>query len=571
MRRSPRRPLILKRRKLPFQQSAPPVSQDASQAQPGRSSSSEPFSDTVRVLDHPAFPGTQLVVIPKTAELRSVIEALTVKGKEHGAQGPNKFILLGQSGSLHSGLANKTTKEPLRPRSAVGQQESRTAAVTEVKQVKKDDDSRLFDDSLTNMQWLERCDAFPPAPADNKSDKENRTAVAALEGKPRALHSVPEAACGSLPETGAAPVSRPRDGASIKPPFSYMTMIQFAINSSRDGLLTLKEIYAWLQRHFDFFRDENRRGWKNSVRHNLSLHKMFIRKMSPDGKVSFWAIRPEANRGLTLDKAYTPGCNPVAAPVARPVPTSPHQQPTLAVAKKAPSGSAAETAPPAGAPLLPGSRPAAPRRHGVCAFDRCGRPSRSARGRRPLQSQEAQNRSQGTRAFRNGGKSGAGGGGAGAPDGPAQEPQDGRPEGASRRLQAQAAPGAHAPRRTAAGLLAKLGRRLGHRHLLQLPGRRAGAPGRVAPQLQDPRQSGPAPGLLHAQQAGGRRRPKHAAGLQPHPRARQLRNPLQGPGPLLRRHGRLAERPPRRAAPGRRAPARAGRGPGAGHPERQPE
>ncbi|XP_051911779.1 forkhead box protein M1 isoform X2 [Hippocampus zosterae] len=338
MRRSPRRPLILKRRKLPFQQSAPPVSQDASQAQPGRSSSSEPFSDTVRVLDHPAFPGTQLVVIPKTAELRSVIEALTVKGKEHGAQGPNKFILLGQSGSLHSGLANKTTKEPLRPRSAVGQQESRTAAVTEVKQVKKDDDSRLFDDSLTNMQWLERCDAFPPAPADNKSDKENRTAVAALEGKPRALHSVPEAACGSLPETGAAPVSRPRDGASIKPPFSYMTMIQFAINSSRDGLLTLKEIYAWLQRHFDFFRDENRRGWKNSVRHNLSLHKMFIRKMSPDGKVSFWAIRPEANRGLTLDKAYTPGCNPVAAPVARPVPTSPHQ-PTLAVAKKAPSGS----------------------------------------------------------------------------------------------------------------------------------------------------------------------------------------------------------------------------------------
>ncbi|XP_019749210.1 forkhead box protein M1 isoform X2 [Hippocampus comes] len=339
MRRSPRRPLILKRRKLPFQQSAAPVSQDSSQAQPGRSSSSERFSDTVRVLDHPIFPGTQLVVIPKTAELRSVIEALTVKGKEHGAQGPNKFILLGESGSLDSGLLNKTAQELLFPGSAVAQQVSRTAAFTEVKQPKKQDDGCPFDDSLTNMQWLERCDAFQPAPADDKSDKENRTAAAVLEGRPHTLHSVPEAACGSLPETGTAPVSRPRDGGSIKPPFSYMTMIQFAINSRQDGLMTLKEIYAWLQQHFDFFRDENRRGWKNSVRHNLSLHKMFIRKMSPDGKVSFWTIRPEANRGLTLDQVYTAGCNPVAAPVARPVPASPRQQPTLPVAKKAPTGS----------------------------------------------------------------------------------------------------------------------------------------------------------------------------------------------------------------------------------------
>lgn len=41
-----------------------------------------------------------------------------------------------------------------------------------------------------------------------------------------------------------------------------MTMIQFAINSSQNGLMTLKEIYTWLQQHFDFFRDENRRGWK---------------------------------------------------------------------------------------------------------------------------------------------------------------------------------------------------------------------------------------------------------------------------------------------------------------------
>lgn len=31
---------------------------------------------------------------------------------------------------------------------------------------------------------------------------------------------------------------------------------------------------------------------------------MFIRETSPDGKVSYWTIRPEANRCLTLDQVY---------------------------------------------------------------------------------------------------------------------------------------------------------------------------------------------------------------------------------------------------------------------------
>lgn len=31
---------------------------------------------------------------------------------------------------------------------------------------------------------------------------------------------------------------------------------------------------------------------------------MFIRESSPDGKISYWTIRPEANRCLTLDQVY---------------------------------------------------------------------------------------------------------------------------------------------------------------------------------------------------------------------------------------------------------------------------
>ncbi|XP_061617370.1 forkhead box protein M1 isoform X3 [Phyllopteryx taeniolatus] len=331
MRRSPRRPLILKRRKLPFQLNHPPAGPHASvpQGDPASSSAPEHFPDGVRVLDHPVFPGTQVVVIPKTAERHSVIEALTVKGKESGVQGPNKFILLGESGSLHSGSLCQTDEAAGFPASAVGQRVSQSAAFIGIKQVQKEEDGNRFDDSLTNMQWLERSDALQPGPGDDNFDKENQTAVAVLERRPNILHSVCEAACGSpskTPKTPAGPGARPKNAASEKPPFSYMAMIQFAINSSRNGLMTLNEIYKWLQHHFDFFGDENRRGWKNSVRHNLSLHKMFLRKMSPNGKVSFWTVRPDANRGLTLDQVYRAGCNPVAARFAQPVLSSPYQQ-----------------------------------------------------------------------------------------------------------------------------------------------------------------------------------------------------------------------------------------------------
>lgn len=109
MRRSPRRPLILKRRKLPFQQNDPPAAE--SQSQSGASVSEEPsntavsqcFPDGIRIIDHPSMSDTQVVVIPKTADLQSVIGALTAKGKESGLQGPNKFILLSENGTSDSG------------------------------------------------------------------------------------------------------------------------------------------------------------------------------------------------------------------------------------------------------------------------------------------------------------------------------------------------------------------------------------------------------------------------------------------------------------------------------------
>lgn len=109
MRRSPRRPLILKRRKLPFQQNDLPVAESQSRSEvsvsieTSKPAASQRFPDGIRIMDHPSMSDTQVVVIPKTADLQSVIGALTAKGKESGLKGPNKFILLSENGSSDNG------------------------------------------------------------------------------------------------------------------------------------------------------------------------------------------------------------------------------------------------------------------------------------------------------------------------------------------------------------------------------------------------------------------------------------------------------------------------------------
>ncbi|XP_071957221.1 uncharacterized protein [Antedon mediterranea] len=77
-----------------------------------------------------------------------------------------------------------------------------------------------------------------------------------------------------------------------RPPYSYSALIQFAISSSSTGRMTLRDIYQWIEDNFPFFRTA-KPGWKNSIRHNLSLHKMFIRQPPPGpGKSAFWTLEP---------------------------------------------------------------------------------------------------------------------------------------------------------------------------------------------------------------------------------------------------------------------------------------
>uniref|UniRef100_A0A3B3R660 Forkhead box protein G1 n=1 Tax=Paramormyrops kingsleyae TaxID=1676925 RepID=A0A3B3R660_9TELE len=80
--------------------------------------------------------------------------------------------------------------------------------------------------------------------------------------------------------------------SAAKPTMSYIALIATAILSSPEQRLNLASIYKDVQDRFPYFRTRGQ-GWKNSVRHNLSLNDCFVKLgRCEDGKGSYWGIHP---------------------------------------------------------------------------------------------------------------------------------------------------------------------------------------------------------------------------------------------------------------------------------------
>ena len=70
--------------------------------------------------------------------------------------------------------------------------------------------------------------------------------------------------------------ARQPESKLTKPPHSFSTLIFLAIESSSSKALPVRDIYSWIIKHFPYYRYAPL-GWKNSVRHNLSLNRCFCK------------------------------------------------------------------------------------------------------------------------------------------------------------------------------------------------------------------------------------------------------------------------------------------------------
>ncbi|KAJ1962505.1 hypothetical protein IWQ62_003505, partial [Dispira parvispora] len=134
---------------------------------------------------------------------------------------------------------------------------------------------------------------------------------AKLSVQPSPNHPIPIAAATHLPHTPSTPPQpghrTPVPGGSHdegevdytksdqKPHYSYASLIAQAINSTEAKKITLNGIYNYIAQTYPYYR-QAKNGWQNSIRHNLSLNKAFVKVQRADnepGKGAYWAIEKE--------------------------------------------------------------------------------------------------------------------------------------------------------------------------------------------------------------------------------------------------------------------------------------
>ena len=189
--------------------------------------------------------------------------------------------------------SRKTVREPLAVKLRRNWLAKKSASPTEKKME--------VDDSLTNLDWLMDLNMTrvmsgvkqpsTPSPQFSSNAQVNPNSILDVGADPVVAQYQPR----PVIEVAHPPAIRDFSTEARKPPYSYAKLISCAIKNSEGEKSTLSGIYSWITDNFMYYRVSDT-TWHNSIRHNLSLNKSFMkvpRRKDEPGKGGFWALNPD--------------------------------------------------------------------------------------------------------------------------------------------------------------------------------------------------------------------------------------------------------------------------------------
>lgn len=171
------------------------------------------------------------------------------------------------------------------------------------------------DDDLTNLNWLQSTSLINNIPTVSVANNHGYRTNLSVHSNKRNHHghfrskSAPSTSTTSLRSTVTAAAHKRASltnhnnnhsdndnnhdnchDINCKPPYSFPSLIFMAIENSSRKMLPVKDIYTWVLEHFPYFKSAPT-GWKNSVRHNLSLNKCFKKVDREKGQVKIIKLK----------------------------------------------------------------------------------------------------------------------------------------------------------------------------------------------------------------------------------------------------------------------------------------